>query len=516
MSNPKQKEIFILILCLLIGFALRFYTFDQKSLWLDEIHTFNDSRYGIKDQLKYYQENPTYHHPPLFFILTHLFHPFTKPERDLRIIPLIFGILSVPMIYLLSRQFSPSIALPCAFSLTFMTYHISLSQEGRSYSLLMFLGMTGLYFLMKHLHTSRKRYLPLAGFFFAIMLYTSYSSVPFITLSQILWFYRVNENDKNFRFSHFLIFNGFILLFCLPWFLFIALNYSDQAILSSFNQQNPVSFRWLVYGIIHDWVPHLPLTAISVVILILFPVFSRFRKISLLLLAVLILPIVGIFLSCKFFGISHFLTSRYFISFLPLFLITLYLSLDAFEAKFKNLKRFMSLKQLFIILFVLSSLVILPFYYRSEKQDFRGLATYLKGQLKDGDKIIVLGTELYFVGILHYFGVYPDGRFYLFSTRKVPQDGIEYWVSLVMGNKKFTITNSKDYWVQYGIEGTRLWIVANKIAAKEFKKIPILVLKGYFDGSVLNFDRFPTDASMYLFLWDPKSPGEKGIDMPIE
>jgi hypothetical protein len=176
----------------------------------------------------------------------------------------------------------------------------------------------------------------------------------------------------------------------------------------------------------------------------------------------------------------------------------------------------MRLKQLFIILFVLSSLVILPFYYRSEKQDFRGLVTYLKGQLKDGDKIIVLGTELYFVGILHYFGVYPDGRFYLFSTRKVPQDGIEYWVSLVMGNKKFTITNSKDYWVQYGIEGTRLWIVANKIAAKEFKKIPILVLKGYFDGSVLNFDRFPTDASMYLFLWDPKSPGEKGIDMPIE
>mgnify|MGYP006268367623 CR=1 FL=1 len=41
-------------------------------------------------------------------------------------------------------------------------------------------------------------------------------------------------------------------------------------------------------------------------------------------------------------------------------------------------------------------------------------------------------------------------------------------------------------------------------------------LKGYFDGSFLNFNKFPMDASMYLFLWDPSSPDEKGMDMPIE
>ena len=143
MSNSKQKEIFLLLLCLLVGFALRFYTFDQKSLWMDEIHTFNDSRDDFRSQIKFYKENPTFLHPPLFFILTHQFYPFTKPERDLRIIPLIFGTLSIVMIYFLSRSFSPNIALPCTLSLTFMTYHISLSQDGRSYSLLMFFGMTG-------------------------------------------------------------------------------------------------------------------------------------------------------------------------------------------------------------------------------------------------------------------------------------------------------------------------------------------------------------------------------------
>src|SRR4030042_6872900 len=177
MGNIKRKEIFILMLCIVIGFALRFYTFDKKTLWIDEIYTFNESRYDLKEQFAHYKENPTYLQPPLFYLLTHLFYPFTIPERDLRIIPLIFGTLSIPMIYLLAAQFAPSIALPCTLSLTFMVYHISLSQDGRSYSLLLFLGMTGLYFLMKHLKKRKKGYLILAAFSFGLSLYTSFTSI---------------------------------------------------------------------------------------------------------------------------------------------------------------------------------------------------------------------------------------------------------------------------------------------------------------------------------------------------
>jgi uncharacterized membrane protein len=132
-NKAKRNEFFIIFLCFLLGFALRFYTFDQKSLWLDEVHTFNDSRDDLKAQIEFYKEKPTFLHPPLFFVLTHQFYPFTKPERDLRIIPLIFGTLSIPMIYLLAGSFSPLIALPSVLSLTYMTYHISLSQDARNY-----------------------------------------------------------------------------------------------------------------------------------------------------------------------------------------------------------------------------------------------------------------------------------------------------------------------------------------------------------------------------------------------
>ena len=194
--KTKKKEIFLIFLCLLIGFALRFYTFDQKSLWIDEVHTFNDSRDNLKGQLKYYKENPTNLHPPLFYILTHIFYPFNKPEKDLRIIPLIFGTLSIPMIYLLARSFSPTIALPCALSLTFMTYHIYFSQDGRMYSLIMFFGMLSLYFFIHYLKTSKKSYLFFVAICYAILFHTSYSSVLFIVLTQMLWFYRTNEIQR--------------------------------------------------------------------------------------------------------------------------------------------------------------------------------------------------------------------------------------------------------------------------------------------------------------------------------
>jgi len=513
MNNSKQKEFFILLLCLLIGFALRFYTFDQKSLWMDEIYTFNDSRDDFKGQLRFYGENPTFLHPPLFFILTHLFYPFAKPERDLRIIPLIFGTLSIPMIYFLSRLFSPPIALPCTLSLTFMAYHISLSQDGRSYSLLMFFGMMGLYFFMKYLKTQKKIYLISVAFVFAILFHTSYSSIPFIALSQILWFFHIGEeNNKSVLYS-ILALNGLIVLFCIPWITFLASNYKGQPVADLRDLQTPSSFWSILHGIFHDWIPNAPLMITSIIALFFYPFFSKNRKKAFLLLSVLFLPIGGIYSYCQLLNITHFVTSRYLINFLPLFFITIFMSLDNIEAKLEILKKFVRLKFLFVILMVVSNLLILPLYYRSEKQDFRGLVTYLKGQLREGDYII-LSTAAHFPGLLHYFGVYPAGRHYIIPYRRISENEIEHRTSLMNEKRKFIISCSKTYWLQYAMEGNRLWIVANKITAK--KEMGNAILKGYFDASFFNFNKFPTDDSMYLFLWDPKSPDEKGINMPIE
>jgi hypothetical protein len=419
------------------------------------------------------------------------------------------------MIYFLAKLFSPAIALPCTLSLTFMAYHVSLSQDGRSYSFLMFLGMAGLYFFMKYLTTSKRIYLFLVAVFFATLIHTSYSSIPFIAFSQMLWFYRGRDDDGEPVLSSFLILNGLILLLCLPWIIFTTSNYKGQMIMDPLHTEDPGSFWDIMYGVLHDWVPQAPLMIVSVILLISFYFFSKNKKNALILLSVFVLPIGGLYLFCKLLNLKHFITSRYFINLLPLFFITLYLSLDAIEIRFERIKRFMRFRLLFVILFVVSNLVILPLYYRSEKQDLRGLVTYLKGQLRKGDKIFV-GTTGNIPGILHYFGVHPEGRHHTIPFFKNSEKEIEYRKTFTYQNKMFTIYYSKSCCTQYVADGSRLWIVVGKWTAKKIKDESPCVLKGYFDGSFLNFTRFPTDASMYLFLWDPKSPEEKGIDMAIE
>jgi len=419
------------------------------------------------------------------------------------------------MIYLLAKSFSPSIALPCILSLTFMTYHISLSQDGRSYSLLMFLGMTGLCFFMKHLMTLKRQYLLLVALFFSTSFYTSYSSIPFIALSQILWFYRAKDEDRKPVFSSFLILNGLILLLCLPWIIFLGVNYKGQLSMDPRHTEDPGSPWGIMYWILNDWVPHAPLMIASVILLILLPFFLKNKKNAVLLLAVFVLPIEGLYLFCKFLNITHFFTSRYFINFLPLFLISIYLSLNAIEANFKKLKRFMRLEFLFTILFITSNFLILPLFYHSQKQDHKGLVLYLKAHLRPGDKIFD-GDRIYTPGILHYFGVYPEGRHYVAQFRQDRGKIIEFKKTFSYRNEVFTIYYSNTCCTQYIADGSRLWIVVGKETAKEIRRSIPCALKGYFDGSFSNFARFPMDASMYLFLLDPKSPEEKGIDIPIE
>ena len=272
----------------------------------------------------------------------------------------------------------------------------------------------------------------------------------------------------------------------------------------------------IVKGIFNDWAPYLPLTIVSAILLILFPFFAKNRKNAFILLGLLALPVIGLYSYCKFLNLNQFITSRYFISFLPLFLISIFLSLNAIESKNVKLRERFRLNPLFIVLFLASNLVVLPLYYRSEKQDFRGLVNYLDGQLKDGDKVLVKSFT-YIPGIFHYFGVYPTNRHYEIPiSRKLPENEFELKVSLISKNRVFTIHYSNIPYSNYIADGNRLWILAGKDAARQIKKTLPCVLKGYFDGSFSNFRRFPSDASMYLFLWDPRSPRGKPIDMLFE
>jgi hypothetical protein len=282
-----------------------------------------------------------------------------------------------------------------------------------------------------------------------------------------------------------------------------------------FHKEQPASLWNLLQSILNDWVPFAPLSVCAVILLILFPFFSKSRKDAILLLGAFALPILGLYIFCTTFNVTHFVTSRYFINFLPLFFITLYLSIGNIESRLQSARRLLRIKPLFIILFIASNFVLLPFYYRAEKQDLRGLTNFLKVGLREGDHIFV-GATGYVPGILHYLGAHPAGRHHVYPYVALTENRTEYRIDFSYRAKRFSINHSNACCAQYTKDGGRVWIVMTQSDAKMIDKDFPLVLKGYFDGSFLNFAKFPMDASIYLFLWDPNSPGEKGIEMPIE
>jgi hypothetical protein len=153
------------------------------------------------------------------------------------------------------------------------------------------------------------------------------------------------------------------------------------------------------------------------------------------------------------------------------------LSLSAIENRLERLRSLVRLDILFVVLLIASNLIILPLYYRSEKQDFRRLAAYLKSHIQDGDKIIV-GSIGYIPGLLHYFGVNPQDRHYLHSGQRVSSEEMEYKNSLIIQNKRFIISYSNTYWIQYALEGNRLLIVVDKKTAQKVKDLPFSFPKG--------------------------------------
>jgi hypothetical protein len=160
---------------------------------------------------------------------------------------------------------------------------------------------------------------------------------------------------------------------------------------------------------------------------------------------------------------------------------------------------------------------MLPFYYKSEKMNLRGLVDYLKTELKEGDKIFDSSTGMALMpGLLHYFRTYPNGRHYVYTVNVISKNQTEFIKSFTYGDKEITMFSSKTCCNQYVRDGSRLWIIADKLTAVKLKNIPAFTPKGFFDGSFSNLYKFPADESIYLFLLDPKSPNEKGLDLPIE
>lgn len=198
----------MIYLILFFGFFLRLIGINQ-SLWLDEAAQAIVS----SSDLKSIWLRDADFHPPLFHTILHFWEMISTNEVFMRILPLFFGILSIYALYIFAKKhFSEKVALTAAFLLAVSPFHVIYSQELRSYSLLVLMGILSVHFLFEK---KWKTYvlINVLGFF------TNYVYV-FVIFSELIWVFisRKKSLTRNFLLAQFILVVVFVLW--LPEFLF--------------------------------------------------------------------------------------------------------------------------------------------------------------------------------------------------------------------------------------------------------------------------------------------------------
>ena len=150
----------LLLAIFMVGMALRLHDLDLDSLWADEIWTATRAQrdvLSIVARIASGEDKAV--HPPLMFIVTHFFIVlFGETEFILRLQAMLFGSLSVLLVYKVGEiLWTRKEGVIGAFLLAMNAYHVEYSQEARHYALMVSLALLSLIFLLKALKGNRKR-----------------------------------------------------------------------------------------------------------------------------------------------------------------------------------------------------------------------------------------------------------------------------------------------------------------------------------------------------------------------
>jgi mannosyltransferase len=216
---------FILGLITLIGAALRLHALAVRSLWIDEAASVSIASLAWKPFLKVlwgYQGNMAF-----YYFLLHGWVHLGDSEFAVRSLSVLFGVLTIPAIYLLAaRLFDRPTGLISAALLTVHSFHVHWSQETRAYSLLILLLVLTTYSFLAAMESGSKlRYWLAFSVLAALCVYAHIFALLVLTAHALAIVF-----PKPFRVElpTVVASAAVFALLCEPMAAFVVLQHSDQ------------------------------------------------------------------------------------------------------------------------------------------------------------------------------------------------------------------------------------------------------------------------------------------------
>lgn len=185
--SPSRRDWLLLVLLVLLGACLRVYGLERQSLFLDELWSWNITRFGFAETMDGARGDV---HPPLYFILLFLTQRHLgDSELLLRLPSAILGVIAVVLIFAVGKRLYTTKEALIAAAFTAVSWTpIYFSQEARGYSLLMCSALWCTYHfipLMDGVRDARVwRWTDAAGYVIAALVcaYTHYFGLLWVTL----------------------------------------------------------------------------------------------------------------------------------------------------------------------------------------------------------------------------------------------------------------------------------------------------------------------------------------------
>jgi len=385
------SEKYGLLFILLIAAILRLYKLDFQSLWLDEIHTMNESNPSLSFSEVYTSIMVGEQMPPLYYYLLHfLFKIFGYTSITARLFSVFISLTNLLAIYLLGKELiNKRVGIIASALLCFNYFDILYSQEARPYELLMLVTIFSFLRIVKFIKSPNTINAAFYGISLGLMLLTHFFGL-FVLLSQIAilfgFFIKTDKKDKGKFFLNSLI-AGVIAIICfIPTIdIFIKVTQIKEFWIT------PTTIE-TIKQIFKDFSGNsdfiLFLGIIAMFYFMFFFIMQKssskneyfFSGIILLLWVVLVLgvPIVRSYL------VVPMIISRYFITILPALILMIAIAINAC----KTYKIGMS----FLIIFLVASSYEIMFhshYYTAiRKEQFRESTTFIKENYNNHEPIV--------------------------------------------------------------------------------------------------------------------------------
>jgi mannosyltransferase len=373
-----------LIIITVIGLFLRFYNLGFNSLWLDEASTYG---FSVKSLPEIWQVTAAGEfNPPLFYWVEHIMLLFGNNEVVLRFMPALLGVLTIPLVYFIGKEFiDRNVGIVAAAAFAFSPFLIYYSQEARAYSMMLFFVAFAMIFFLKALKTNDVTHWALFGLLSALAFWAHFYAFTIIAAMFLYAFaIRIREIHQGIQNLKMLVIAAIVfIVLCLPLIVVtIQLFITRTASAPTYGIQG--------LGIISETIRQV----------------AGFNDIGVVILfALFVIGIIQSFLLDKGKGgllvwltVATFVIS-YILSFRmpmqPRYLI--FVSLIFFVGVAISYKAFYSLLNnrgvvygFIAVLFIISAPTLVNYYSGYSKEDWRGFSSLIQQRTNHGDQIVLI------------------------------------------------------------------------------------------------------------------------------